>query len=220
MTYYKPQLVAASQTKQISLPFNGLYNSHLGELLNDELDTATDELELLDTGTAVYDFVYSLDLKKYNKALTQGYADCLIDTLNEYHGTSIKISNVDYEPMNGRNTGDALWCDIDVATLPAIPLEELQPYATDSLTSRSGFSSFYDPNLQHLEGAKLENWQDVYITFIVEYLANDIGGAIDIEQAYIDALQCNTGGAIELLLNSITDEQCKQLNTLLYKDAE
>ena len=218
MTYYKPQLVAANQIKQISLPFNGLYNSYLGELLDMELDTLTDELELLDTGTAVFDFVYSLDLKQYHKALTEGYAQHLVDTLNEYHGLSIKISNIDYEPMNGRNTGDALWCDIDVTTLPAIPLADLQPYANDSLTSYSGFSSFYNPDLQHLEGAKLENWADAYITFIIEYLANDIGGAHDIEQTYIDALQCNTGGAIELLLNSITDEQCEQLNTLLYKD--
>lgn len=219
MTYYRSHLVAASQTKQISLPFNGLHNSYLGELLDIELEQCAYNMTDAEA-TAVYDFFYSLDLKKYNKALTQGYADCLIDTLNEYHGTSIKISNINYEPMNGRNTGDALWCDVDVTTLPVIPLAELQPYATDSLTSYSGFISFYDPNLQHLEGARLENWNDVYITFIVEYLANDIGGVHDVRQAYIDALQCNTGGAIELLMNNITSEQCDQLNALLYKDAE
>lgn len=218
MTYYKSHLVAASQEKQISLPFNGLYHSYLGELLDMELDTATDE-HCLDTGTAVFDYVYTLDLKKYHKALTDGYAQHLIDAINQYHGLSIKISNVDYEPMNGQNRGDALWCDIDVTTLPAIPLAELQPYATDSLTSYSGFTSFYDPNLQGLQGAKLENWSDVYITFIIEYLVNDIGGAHDIEQSYIDALQCE-GGAIELLMNNITSEQCELLNTLLYKDAE
>lgn len=211
--YSQSHLVAASQTKQISLPFNGLYHSYLGELLDIELEYYSEQAN---------DFIHSLDLKKYNKALTDGYAQHLIDAINEYHGLSIKISNADYEPMNGRNTGDALWCDIDVTTLPAIPLADLQPYATDSLTSYSGFSSFYDPNLQHLKGAKLENWSDVYITFIIEYLvdkylANDIGGAHDIEQSYIDELGSN-GGAIELLLNSITDEQCEQLNALLYKD--
>lgn len=205
MTYYKQHLVAASQTKQISLPFNGLYNSYLGELLNDELEEYSEQAN---------DFVYSLDLRQYHKALTEGYAQHLIDTLNEYHGTSIKISNVQYEPMNGQNRGDALWCDIDVSTLPAIPLADLQPYATDSLTDRSGFSSFYNPDLQHLEGAKLENWNDVYITFIIEYLADAIS---DIEQSYIDDISSD-GGAIELLLNSITDEQCEQLNALLYKD--
>lgn len=218
MTHYKSHLVAASQTKQISLPFNGLYHSFLGELLNDELDTATDE-NCLDTGVAVFDYVYSLDLKQYHKALTDGYAQYLIDAINDHHGTSIKINNVDYEPMNGQNRGDALWCDIDVTTLPVIPLADLQPYATDSLTSHSGFSSFYDPNMQALQGARLENWNDVYITFIIEYLVNDIGGAHDIEQAYIDDLSGN-GGAIELLMNSITSEQCEQLNTLLYGDAE
>lgn len=208
MTYYKPHLVAANQIKQISLPFNGLYNSYLGELLDIELEYYSEQAN---------DYIYELDLTKYHKALTDGYAQHLIDMINEYHGTSINISNIDYEPMNGRNTGDALWCDIDVTTLPAIPLAELQPYANDSLTSYSGFISFYDPNLQHLEGAKLENWNDVYITFIIEYLANDIGGAHDIEQAYIESLQCE-GGAIEFLLSNITEEQASELNNLLYKD--
>ncbi len=210
MTYYKQHLVAASQTKQISLPFNGLYNSYLGELL---------DMDLEDYSEQANDFVYELNLTKYHKALTAGYAQHLIKAINEYHGLSIKISNVDYEPMNGRNTGDALWCDVDVATLPAIPPAELQPYANDSLTSYSGFSSFYDPNLQHLEGAKLANWNDVYITFIIEYLANDINDTDYIERDYIYKAEGN-GGAIEILMNNITAEQCEQLNTLLYKDAE
>ena len=205
MTYYRSHLVEANQMKDIRLPFNGLYNSYLGELLDMELEEYSEQAN---------DYVYSLDLKKYHKALTDGYARHLIDTLNEHHGLAIKISNINYEPMNGQNRGDALWCDIDVTTLPVIPLADLQPYATDSLTSYSGFTSFYDPNLQHLEGARLENWNDVYITFIIECLANDVS---DIEQSYIDDLQCE-GGAIELLMNSITDEQCEQLNKLLYKD--
>lgn len=216
MTYYKPHLVAASQTKQISLPFNGLYNSYLGELLDIELEQCA--YDMADSeATALYDYVHTLDLKKYHKALTDGYAQHLIDMINDYHGSSIKINNIDYEPMNGQNRGDALWCDIDVATLPIIPLADLQSYANASLTSCSGFTSFYDPDLQHLEGAKLENWNDVYIRFIIEYLVNDIGGAHDIEQTYIDELSAN-GGAIELLMNNITSEQCEQLNDLLYKD--
>lgn len=211
MTYYRPHRVAASKTKQISMPFNGLYNSYLGELLDIELESYSDQAN---------DYVYTfLDLRKYHKALAHGYALFIIDSLNDYNGSSIKINNINYEPMNGQNTGDNLWCDIDVATLPAIPITDLQPYASASLTSYDGFISFYDPNLQHLSGASLENWNDVYITFIIEYLvseylATDIS---DIEQAYIDQLSAN-GGAIELLMNNITSEQCEQLNTLLYKD--
>lgn len=212
MTYYKQHLVAASQTKQINLPFNGLYNSYLGELLDMELEEYSEQAN---------DYIYDLDLTEYHKALTDGYASFVIDSLNDGNGLSIKISNIDYEPMNGRNTGDALWCDIDVTTLPVIPLAELQPYANDSLTSYDGFISFYDANLQHLAGARLENWQDVYITFIIEYLVNEYlaTDVSDIEQSYIESLQCE-GGAIELLINNIASEQCEQLNALLYKDAE
>lgn len=216
-TYYsEPYLVPATQTKNIRLPFNGLYHSYLGELLTDELDTVTDE-HCLDTGTAVFDFVYSLDLKQYHKALTDGYAQHLIEMINDYHSLDIKISNVDYEPMNMQNRGDSFWCNIDVTTLPAIPLADLQPYANDSLTDHDGFSSFYNPDLQALQGAKLANWNDAYITFIIEYLVNECGSTHDIEQGYIESLQSN-GGAIELLMNNITSEQCATLNALLYKD--
>lgn len=218
MTYYRSHLVAASQTKNISLPFNGLYHSYLGELLDIELEQLTQDMAD-DEATALYDYVHTLDLKKYHKALVVGYADCLIDSLNDYNDTRIKISNITYEPMNMQNRGDALWCDIDVTTLPIIPLADLQPYATDSLTSYSGFISFYDPNLQHLSGARLENWNDVYITFIVEYLVNDLNNNEygSVEHSYIESLQCE-GGAIELLMNNISDEQASELNNLLYED--
>ena len=218
MTYYKSHLVAANQMKDIRLPFNGLYNSYLGELLSDELEQSTYDMTDNDA-KAVFDYVYSLDLKRYNKALTDSYALHLIDTLNEYHGLAIEISDIDYVPMNGQNRGDELLACVNVNTLPVIPLEGLQPYATRALTSHSGFSSFYDPDLQHLEGARLENWADVYITFIIEYLVNEYlaSDIIDIEYNYIDELN-SSGGAIELLMNNITDEQCEQLNNLLYKD--
>ncbi len=37
MTYYRSHLVAAKQTKDIRIPFNGLYNSYLGDELDIEL---------------------------------------------------------------------------------------------------------------------------------------------------------------------------------------
>ena len=215
MTYYKPHLVAANQTKDIRIPFNGLYNSYLGELLDNELEMTDDMTDA--EAEAVFDFIYTLDLTEYHKALAANYGSFVIDSLNNGNGLSIKISNINYEPMNMQNRGDELLACVNVNTLPIIPLADLQPYANDSLTSYSGFSSFYNPNMQGLQGARLENWCDVYITFIIEYLANDIGGAHDIEQSYIDELGSN-GGAIELLLSNITDEQCDQLNALLYKD--
>lgn len=220
MTYYKPQLVAANQNKQISMPFNGLYHSYLGELIDIELEQCA--YDMTDSeATAVYDFIYELNLTEYHKALAKGYGSFVIDSLNNGNGLSIEVSDIDYVPMNMQNRGDELLACVNVNTLPIIPLADLQPYANDSLTSCSGFTSFYDPNLQHLEGARLENWNDVYITFIIEYLVNEYlaSDVSDIEYAYIDELRCN-GGAIELLMNNITAEQCEQLNALLYKDEE
>lgn len=210
MNYYKQHLVAASQTKDIRIPFNGLYHSYLGELLDMELEEYSEQAN---------DYVYTLDLKKYHQALAEGYGLFIIDSLNDGNGLSLEVSDIDYVPMNMQNRGDELLACVNVNTLPNIPIADLQPYANDSLTSYSGFSSFYDPNLQHLEGARLENWNDVYITFIIEYLVNEYlaSDISDIEYSFIDELRCN-GGAIELLMSNITDEQCEQLNTLLYKD--
>ncbi len=218
MTYYRSHLVAAKQTKDIRIPFNGLYNSYLGDELDIELEQCTHEMADSDA-TAVYDLIYSLDLKKYHQALAEGYGLFVIDSLNNDNGLSLEVSDIDYAPMNMQNRGDELLACVNVNTLPIIPLADLQPYANDSLTSHSGFSSFYDPNLQHLEGARLENWNDVYITFIIEYLVNEYlaSDISDIEYSFIDELRCN-GGAIELLMNNITAEQCEQLNALLYKD--
>ena len=211
MTYYRPHLVAAEQTKDIRIPFNGLYHSYLGELLDIELEEYSEQAS---------DYIYTfLDLKKYHHALAVDYGLFVINSLNNDNGLSIEVSDIDYAPMNMQNRGDELPACVNVNTLPIIPLADLQPYANDSLTSHSGFSSFYDPNLQHLEGARLENWNDVYITFIIEYLVNEYlsSDISDIEQAYIDDLSSN-GGAIELLLSNITDEQASELNALLYKD--
>lgn len=218
MTYYKPHLVAAEQTKDIRLPFNGLYNSYLSDELDIELEQCA--YDMTDSeAEAVYEFIHSLDLKKYHQALAEGYGLFVIDSLNNGNGLSLEVSDIDYAPMNMQNRGDELLACVNVNTLPNIPLAELQPYANDSLTSYSGFSSFYDPNLQGLQGAKLENWNDVYITFIIEYLVNEYlaSDISDIEYAYIDELRCN-GGAIELLMNNITDEQATKLNNLLYGD--
>ena len=211
MNYYRPHLVAASQTKNISLPFNGLYHSYLGELLDIELEEYSEQAS---------DYIYTfLDLKKYHHALAVDYGLFVINSLNNGNGLSLEVSDFDYVPMNMQNRGDELLACVNVNTLPIIPLADLQPYANDSLTSYSGFTSFYNPDLQALQGASLENWNDVYITFIVEYLVNEYlsSDISDIEYAYIDELRCN-GGAIELLMNNISDEQASELNTLLYKD--
>lgn len=218
MTYYRSHLVAAEQTKDIRIPFNGLYNSYLGELLDIELEQCVHEMTDSDA-EAVYDFIHSLDLKKYHQALAKSYGSFVIDSLNNGNGLSLEVSDFDYAPMNMQNRGDELLACVNVNTLPSVSLADLQPYANDSLTSYDGFTSFYDPNLQALQGARLENWADVYITFIIEYLVNEYlaSDISDIEYSFIDELRCN-GGAIELLLSNISDEQASELNNLLYED--
>lgn len=210
MNTYKSHLVSATTIKDIRLPFMGLYNSYLGDELDIELEQCTQDMAD-DKATAVYDFIQSLDLTEYHQALTNDYAKFLINSINSEHGLNIVISGIEYVPMNGQNRGDTLHANVDVSTLPQIELNELQPYATESLTSYSGFISFYSPDLTPLQGAKLENWNDVYISYIIEYLVNDCD---DMDYAYIDYLRSN-GGAIEMLMNNISAEQCEQLNKLL-----
>ena len=218
------------------LPFNGLYHSFIGEQLDHEVENASFDLTE-EQKDSLYDYYNDINFFGYNKLLTDSYASFLIENINTDFSLNIKYSDIDFEPMNGQNTGDNLWCDIDVLTLPSIEQladitnvsvndvwHELQAMANDRFTSYDGFISFYNNDITVLKTAKYELWQDVYVSLIISYLAknmdivNDYDYYInDIEQAFLDGLS-SEGGSIELLLNSLNSVECDKLNNLLYPE--
>lgn len=234
-TYYKPAFTASETIKNIKLPFNGLYNSFLGTMLDDEIERLTYDMSD-DKSELVNDLIFNnLDNKGYNILLTDSYAIHLIEMINSEYDCNIVYNNIDYERMNLQNRGDNLYIDIDVLTLPSLQaiadkldlsfdelFEQLQALSTNHFTSHSGFSSFYNPNISILKDVtNLTIWQDVYIGLIIELMTINLGCVYcehypinDIEQQIIESLQA-TGGSIELMYNVIDTKTADKLDDLL-----
>ena len=242
-TYYKPAITAS---KNIQLPFNGLYNSFLGSLLDDEIESLTqdrtdDKIELIN------DFISNkVNYQDYHILLTDKYAIHLLEMINREYDCNIIYSNIDYEKMNLQNRGDNLWCDIDVYSLPRLDFianklgisfdevfEQLQGLSNNHFTSYSGFSSFYNPDISVLKDTiKDDNlipyhlWQDVYVSLIIELMTLNLDCVYDkhshisdIEQEVIESLN-SWGGALEIALSCMTHDDSDKLNNLLKDDSD
>lgn len=232
----RSHLTPSNNVKNILLPFNGMYHSFLDEQIDYEIENVSFDLTD-EQKDKLYDYYNDLNLTSYHKLLTDSYSSYLIENINTDFNLNIKYSNIDYEPMNGMNSGDNLYCDIDVLTLPSIEQladitnvsiddvwHELQLMANDRFTSYDGFISFYDNDITPLKTANYELWQDVYISLVISYLAKNTDTVSDydyyvndIEQSFLDGLS-SEGGSIELLLNSLDNDNCSKLNDLLYPD--
>lgn len=232
----RSHLTPSNNIKNVILPFNGLYHSFIGESIDYDIEYASEDLTEQQKDS-LYDYYNDMNLNNYHKLLTNSYASFLIENINTDFNLNIKYSNIDYEPMNGMNSGDNLYCDIDVLTLPSIEQladitnvsiddvwHELQTMANDRFTSYDGFYSFYDNDITPLKTAKYELWQDVYVSLVISYLAKNMDTVSDydyyvgdIEQYFLDSLN-NEGGSIELLLNSLDNDNCSKLNDLLYPE--
>jgi len=236
-TYYEPAITAS---KNIQLPFNGLYNSFLGSLLDDEIESLTqdrtdDKLESID-----YLISNKVNYQDYNILLTDKYAIHLLEMINREYDCNIIYSNIDYEKMNLQNRGDNLYLDIDVTTLPSIETiaklldtdddelwNDIEKLAENRFTSYSGFSSFYNPDISLLKDVtNYTIWQNVYVSLIIEIMTLNLDCVYDkhshisdIEQEVIESLN-SYGGALEIALSCMNQGDSDKLNDLLMNDSE
>lgn len=230
-------LTPAEQTKQVIIPSNGLYNSFLGTMLDDEVETISDELTELQANK-LNSFVWSLNLTDYNNKLVTDYSQFLIDTINDNIGCSIIIDSVSYNGLNGQNVGDNIQATIDVSTLPTLQAiadaqgialdnlcNDLQLLANERFKSYSGFISFYETNISYLFNTDYVNWSCYAIDLLLDYMSSLLGCVYassyshisDIEQAYIEQLYTQ-GGAIELLHKVLLSADSDTLNKLAYPE--
>ena len=239
-TYYKPALTVSNSIKTIQLPFNGLYHSFLGTLLEDEIEQLTYDM-LDDKALLVNDLISDkVNYQDYNILLTDKYAIHLLEMINKEYDCNIIYSNVDYEKMNLQNRGDNLYLDIDVTTLPSLDFitnklgisfddlfSQLQYLSNSHFTSYSGFSSFYNPDITILKDVtNYTIWTDNYVMLIVEAMALNLdcvyneGYAVgDIEQHIIESFN-SYGGALEIALGCMNQGDSDKLNDLLMNDSE
>ena len=239
-TYYEPAFVASNNIKNIQLPFNGLYHSFLGTLLEDEIEQLTYGM-LNDKALLVNDLISDkVNYQDYNILLTDKYAIHLLEMINREYDCNISYSNIDYEKMNLQNRGDNLYLDIDVSTLPSIETiaklldtdndklwNDIEKLAENRFTSYSGFSSFYNPDIGILKGVtNYTIWQDVYVSLIIEIMTLNLDCVYDehypisdIEQEVIESLN-SYDGALEIALSCMNQGDSDKLNDLLMNDSD
>lgn len=225
------QIVTSNNSKNIILPFNGLYQSILGTELDNNIDyesynsqSAGDNIEKIND--LIYD---NLDNKGFNRKLCAIYADTLAEVINFEFDTKLHFSNVDYIGLNGQNVGDNVVCNVDVDCLPSIKdiaellqtsvidvWDKLQELSNEQFSSYSGFISFYDTDLTIVHGVDYANWDDGYIMLIIQLLLNEAGKDIgDIEQQTIENINNDYGNVLELAYSYINDDNIiNELNKL------
>lgn len=225
------QIVTSNNSKNIILPFNGLYQSILGTELDSSIEyesynseTSSDNIEKINA--LIYD---NLDNKSFNRKLCAIYADTLAEVINYEFDTKLHFSSVDYIGLNGQNVGDNVECIIDVDCLPSIKdiaellqtsiddvWVKLQELGNEQFSSYSGFISFYDTDLTVLHNADYANWDEGYIMLIIQLLLNEAGKCIgDIECQTIENINQDYGNMLELAYSYISDESViNELNKL------
>lgn len=225
------QIVTSNNSKNIILPFNGLYQSILGTELDSSIEYEIDNSESAsDNIEKINDLIYdNLDIKGFNRKLCAIYADTLAEVINFEFDTKLHFSSVDYIGLNGQNVGDNVVCNVDVDCLPSIKdiAELLQTSVTDvwvklqelgneQFSSYSGFISFYDTDLTVLHNADYASWGEGYIMLIIQLLLNEAGKDTgDIEQQTIENINNDYGSVLELAYSYISDDSViNELNKL------
>lgn len=209
----RPHLVPASTTKQIRLPFAGLYQSMLESELDFDFERDMDNNGLsIETCQDIFDAIHdATDYGKYNNLLVTRYADHVAELLSSEYNIDITFKDAEYIPMNGQNVGDYVIVSATVSELPSLDTlqdhiglddiwDDLQGISERYFTSRSGFISFYDPNITHLKGAKYENWEEAYIMVLVELMCAHLdcvtvyeGLESDLGSDFLESMSCSEG---------------------------
>ena len=225
------QIVISNNSKNIILPFNGLYQSILGTELDSAIEYEIDNSETAnDNIEKINDLIYdNLDNKSFNRKLCAIYAYTLAETINYEFDTKLHFTSVEYVPLNGQNVGDNVECIIDVDCLLSIKdiaellqisvidvWDKLQELSNEQFGNRLGFISFYDTDLTVLHGVDYANWDEGYIMLIIQLLLNEAGKDIgDIEEQTIENINKDYGNVLELAYSYISDDNViNKLNKL------
>lgn len=233
----RPHLVPAADVKTIRLPFTGLYQSMIEVELDEDFErdmeyhglSMSDSQDLFDT---IHD---ATNYGKYNNLLVARYAEHVADLINDEYGTDITFSNAEYVPMNGNNVGDYVNVEVTGSELP--PLDQLQNHiglddiwddlqgiSDEYFTSRSGFISFYDPDMDALRDAKYENWNEAYIMVLVELMCAHLLESMryesmehDLAGSFLEAMSCSDG-VRGLWEQCVSDDDLTKIYDLLQGD--
>ena len=230
----RPHLVPASETKSIRLPFTGLYQSMLDSELDEQFERDMEHHGLsISQCQELFDVIHdATDNTKYNNLLVARYADHVAALLSREYGVEITFKDAEYIPMNGQNVGDYVIVSATVSELPDLDTlqdhiglddiwDDLQGISERYFTSRSGFISFYDPNITHLKGAKYENWEEAYIMVLVELMCAHLPESDRYESLehnlagdFLETMSCSEG-VMGLWYECVSDEDQARIDSMM-----
>ena len=161
-----------------AIPFAGFYDS----VWSGAIDTAEEqEIEnLMEDWPELEEeiqgvLISNADYNGMHQAIAYAYVDAFKDQINEELSLAIKL---DFEemisPREYNFTTDRIFCEIPVKHLETlfdkVGREAVAVTAREMFTSRSGFISFYDPDIE--TWGPLEDWDANQVSAIFEAAAN------------------------------------------------
>lgn len=161
-----------------AIPFAGFYDS----IWSGALDTAEEqEIEnLMEEWPTLEEeiqgvLISNADYNGMHQAIAYAYADAFKDLINEELGLAIELGFKEMtSPREYNFTTDRIFCKIPVKHLETlfdkVGREAVAMTAREMFTSRSGFISFYDPDIE--TWGPLEDWDANQASAILDAAAN------------------------------------------------
>lgn len=234
----KPMLAPADAVKTVALPFAGFYES-----------IYTSDLDYLDDGgyitaAAAEYLTDEMNYSQYEAAFMARYVDFLTGAIGAHLGG---VTFTDHAPYVEKYAGGTVGLNAktDVSTWPTLAgickafdgIIDIKAacieIASERLTSRDGFASFYDPDIKQIFNAPLVNWQWPYIEILLAAIvqgvalddphvydlkdsdsAQQAAYALELHSFYTEFL-CGRGDSMETLaLNTLTEAQAAEYHAL------
>jgi hypothetical protein len=196
------------------LPFSGFYNSSHGEAI----DNQEEQMFSFDDGE-VHGFLYEHYWKHMDHGeLYKKYAKSYVEAISELTELELEFDGLS-SPREYNFTTDRIFASISRKSLAkvirAVRGEWLKMMAKEMFTSRSGFISYYSPDVS--EWGRVEDWDHNQILCALrayfEYL--NYGSSVLLEDQALDRI-CEGGALDELIYSSAPAESIRALDIFEY----
>lgn len=153
----------------LNIPFQGFYDSVHNSIIDDaESRLFTDR----DTGTVNNEGLQSHFFNKYNyKKVYRDYSKAYTESFKrEFNIPSLELISLN-SPREYNFSTDEIECSTSRADIRRIYKEadkiKLADFVTEHCTSRSGFSSFYSPDLK--SWGYVDNWEYAQLSLLLQF---------------------------------------------------
>jgi hypothetical protein len=196
------------------LPFSGFYNSSHDEAI----DNQEEQMFSFDDGK-VHDSLYEHYWKHMDHGeLYEKYAESYVEAISELTELDLEFDGLS-SPREYNFTTDRIFASISRKSLAevirAVRGGRLKKMAKEMFTSRSGFISYYSPDVS--EWGRVEDWDHNQILCALEAYFQHLnhGSSMLLEDQALDRI-CEGGALDELIYNSAPVESRRALDVFGY----